>query len=148
VTPPTQRVARKTLLRLRDWVRSKYGLRELIFPRKYRVEEEHDVVVTYSSCLALLYFADDPARLDLTDIAHDPRRANLYLELLGHPGVGLLATRSGPSVHLESTLGRAVIADGELEVIDGRNPLEPYESSGLVIRAVEHSCHSQTPATS
>lgn len=138
VTPPTQRVARKTFLRIGDWVRSKYGLRELILPEKYRVEEEHEVVVTYSSCLALLYFADESARLELTDIARDPRRANLYLELLSHPGVGLLATRNGPAVHLESTLGRAIIVDGHLDVIDGRNPLEPYDSSAQVIRAVEH----------
>ena len=138
VTPPTQRVARARSAALRDWVRSKYGIRELILPEKYRVEEDHDVVVTYSSCLALLYFADDTARLDLTDIARDARRANLYLELLRHPGVGLLGTRNGPSVHLESPIGRAIIVNGRLEVLDGRNPLEPYESTGQVIRAVEH----------
>ena len=138
VTPPSQRTFRRALGHFRDWMRSKYGLRELILPEKYRVEEDHDVVVTYSSCLALLYFADDSARLDLTDIARDPRRANLYLELLDHPGVGLLGTMSGPSVHLESITGRAIIVDGRLEVLAGRNPLERYESSELVVRAVEH----------
>ncbi len=90
VTPPTQRTAKRVLIRVRDWVRSRYGLRELILPEKYRVEDEHDVVVTYSSCLALLYFADDVERLDRNDIALDARRANLYIELLNHPGVGLL----------------------------------------------------------
>ena len=79
--------------RLRDWIRSRYGLRELILPEKYRVEEEHEVVVTYSSCLALLYFIDDPAPLGLDDILNDPRRGELYTRLLRHPGVGLLATR-------------------------------------------------------
>ena len=56
-TPPSG-IARcaRLILRTRDWVRSKYGLRELILPEKYRVEEEHDVVVTYSSCLALAVF--------------------------------------------------------------------------------------------
>jgi hypothetical protein len=138
VTPESQRSLRHALARFRDWVRSRYGIRELILPEKYRVEEDHDVVVTYSSSLALLYFADDPRPLELTDIARDPRRAQLYLELLRHPGVGLLATRSGPSVHLESTNGRAIIASGHLEVLDGDNPLEPYGTGDLVIRAVEH----------
>jgi len=136
--PPERRVYRRALRRLRHWVRRKYTLRGLILPEKYRVAEGHEVVVTYSSCLAQLYFVDAPEPLHLTDIARDPRRANLYLELLRHPGVGLLATRNGPSVHLESPLGRAIITDGVLEVLDGRNPLEPYESSDLVVRAVEH----------
>ena len=138
VTPASQRTFRRALGRFRDWLRSKYGLRELILPEKYRIEQDHEVVVTYSSCLALLYFVDVTKRLDLTEIARDPRRANLYLELLGHPGVGLLGTISGPSVHLESTTGRAIIVDGRVEVLEGRNPLERYESSELVVRAVEH----------
>src|SRR5689334_3901511 len=50
VAPPSQRTFRKALGRLRDWLRSKYGIRELILPEKYRVDNERDVVVTYSSC--------------------------------------------------------------------------------------------------
>src|SRR6185312_742600 len=138
VTPPTQRTAKRLLLRVRDWVRSRYGLRELILPEKYRIEEDHDVVVTYSSCLALLYFTDDVERLDLQRIADDPIRSDLYSELLEHPGVGLLGTRDGPAVHLESTAGRAVIRDGRLEAVAGRNPLEIYGTGDNVIRAVEH----------
>ena len=138
ITPETQRVARKTLHRIRDWVRRKYGLRELVLPEKYRVDSDNDVVVTYSSCLALLYFVDDARRLDLTDIARDAKRANLYLELLHHPGVGLLATRNGPSVHLESTTGRAIIAGGQVEVLEGQNPLDRYEASESVMCAVEY----------
>ena len=136
VTPRSQRTFHRGLRRVRDWMRSKYGIRELILPEKYRVEAHHEVVVTYSSCLALLYFADVEQPLTLTDIAGDPRRANLYLELLRHPGVGLLGTRNGASVHLESTDGRAIIADGRLEVLEGSNPLERYESNELVVRAV------------
>jgi hypothetical protein len=138
VTPKSQRTFRRGLRRVRDWMRRRYGIRELILPEKYRVDEDQQVVVTYSSDLALLYFADDEKPLELTDIARDPRRANLYLELLGHPGVGLLGTRNGPSVHLESRRGRAIIADGQLEVLAGDNPLEPYGSSESVIRALEH----------
>lgn len=138
VTPESQPRSRQALRKFRDWVRRKYGLRELILPEKYRVEEDHEVVVTYSSCLALLYFADDNRALERSDILADARRANLYFELLGHPGVGLLGTRDGASVHLESTTGRAIIADGRLEVIDGVNPLELYGTGANVVRAVEH----------
>src|SRR3954470_4446337 len=49
--------ARSSVRRFRDWLRSRYGLREIIFPEKYRVDRANDVVVTYSSCLALVYFA-------------------------------------------------------------------------------------------
>ncbi len=138
VTPENQRTVRRALVRFRDWIRSRYGLRELILPEKYRIEADHDVVVTYSSDLALLYFADDPLPLELTDIMRDARRANLYVELLQHPGVGLLATKNGPSVHVESTSGRAIIAGGEVEVLEGENPLEPYGTGHLTARAIEH----------
>jgi hypothetical protein len=138
VTPESQRTVRKVLMRFRDWLRSKYGLRELILPEKYRIEADHEVVVTYSSDLALLYFADDPRPLELTDIMRDARRANLYVELLQHPGVGLLATRNGPSVHVESASGRAIIAGGVVEVLEGENPLEPYGTGELTARALEH----------
>ncbi len=138
VTPESQRRSRRAIRKFRDWVRRKYGLRELILPEKYRVEEDHEVVVTYSSCLALLYFADDARRLDRDEIMADSRRANLYTSLLEHPGVGLLGTRNGSSVHLESTTGRASVTGGRLEVIEGANPLEPYGTDVNVIRAVEH----------
>jgi hypothetical protein len=85
-----------------------------------------------------LYFADDPRPLELTDIMRDARRANLYVELLQHPGVGLLATKTGPSVHLESTTGRAIVVGGQVEVLEGENPLEPYGTGELTARAVEH----------
>ncbi|MFL5577965.1 MAG: alkaline phosphatase family protein [Gemmatimonadaceae bacterium] len=137
IAPPRRRAVRRALRRARDWVRSRYGLRELIFPEKYRVDPRHDVVVTYSSCLALLYFADDVRQLDLRDIAGDRRRAHLYASLLAHPGVGLLLTRSGPAVHAEGRRGRAVIVGGELQVIAGENPLEAYGIDPATLRAVE-----------
>ncbi|HEV8446663.1 MAG TPA: carboxypeptidase-like regulatory domain-containing protein, partial [Gemmatimonadaceae bacterium] len=136
-TPERHRTVRGIILRARDWVRSKYGLRELILPEKYRVEAGHDVVVTYSSDLALLYFADDPRPLDIDQIADDRRKAALYDALLDHPGVGLLAARNGTAVHVESRTGRAILDDGVTRVIEGANPLEPYGTSSLVIRALE-----------
>jgi hypothetical protein len=138
VTPESRPRSRRAIRKFRDWVRRKYGLRELILPEKYRVEEDHEVVVTYSSCLALLYFADESEPLTLDQIARDQRRSSLYDELLQHPGVGLLGTRDGSSVHLESKSGRARIDNGHLKLIDGHNPLELYGTSSNVVRAVDH----------
>jgi hypothetical protein len=138
VTPESRPRSRRAIRRFRDWVRRKYGLRELILPEKYRIEEGHEVVVTYSSCLALLYFADDSKPLELGQITRDQRRCSLYDELLEHPGVGLLGTRDGSSVHLQSKSGRAKIVDGVLQVVEGTNPLEPYGTGRNVVRAVEH----------
>ena len=128
---------RRTLRRVRDWLRSRYGLREIIFPEKYFVERRHDVVVTYSSCLALVYFADDPRRLGLAEIARDAKHAQLYVSLLAHEGIGLVATMSGDHVHLESRAGRALIVNGGLEVLDGSNPLDPYGTEPWTVRAIE-----------
>jgi hypothetical protein len=134
MAPPSKR--RRLLLKMRDWMRSRYGLREIILPEKYLVSRSHDVVVTYSSCLALVYFADDERRLEHSDVIRDRRRANLYAMLLGHPGVGLVATRYGKGVHLESRVGRATIVEGTVQVIAGDNPLDIYGSESYVVRAV------------
>jgi hypothetical protein len=123
--------------RVRDWFRSRYGLREIIFPEKYRVDPRHNVVVTYSSSLALLYFADHAARLELGEILRDRRRADLYGALLSHRGIGLVATIAGNSVHLQSSRGRAMLRDGALEVLDGANPVAPYGTEPPLIRALE-----------
>src|SRR5687767_770373 len=134
VSPGTRR--RRWLLRARDWLRSRYGLREIIMPEKYLVSRDHDVVTTYSSCLALVYFADDERRLELGDIARDRRRANLYSTLLAHPGVGLVATRMPNGVHLESRAGKASIVGGELTVLSGANPLDVYGTEPYIVRAI------------
>ncbi|HEY6829975.1 MAG TPA: hypothetical protein VI259_24135, partial [Gemmatimonadaceae bacterium] len=42
------------------------------------------------------------------------------------------------SVHVESTSGRAIIAGGLIEVLEGENPLEPYGTGELTARAIEH----------
>lgn len=137
VTPAALGPVQRALRSARDWLRSRYGLREIIFPEKYRVDARHDVVVTYSSCLALVYFADDARALELSDIGADRRRAHLYAALLAHEGIGLLLTRSGPAVHAESRRGRAVIVDGDVEVLAGDNPLEEYGTEPYTTRAIE-----------
>jgi hypothetical protein len=136
IAPRTGVRRQRLLTRFRDWLRSRYGLREIILPEKYAIASGHDVVVTYSSCLALVYFADDPRRLTLADIGRDRRRANLYSMLLAHPGVGLVATRQGEGVHLESREGRATIVNGALEVTSGSNPLEIYGTESYLVRGV------------
>jgi hypothetical protein len=128
----------RLLRRARDWIRSRYGLREIIFPEKYRVDPQHDVVVTYSSCLALLYFADDARQLELGDILGDARRSVLYRALIAHPGIGLVLTRAGDAVHAEGRGGRALVRDGEARVLSGENPLERYGAEPYALRAVEH----------
>jgi hypothetical protein len=137
ITPPAQARTRRTLRRAKDWLRSRYGLREIIIPEKYRVAATHDVVVTYSSCLALLYFADDDRRLELSDIMGDPRRLDLYRGLLAHEGIGLIATVDGGGVHVESRRGKAKITGGRLEILEGRNPMDVYGTATYVLRAVE-----------
>ena len=129
--------ARKGIRRFRDWLRSRYGLREIIFPEKYRVDRTNDVVVTYSSCLALVYFAANERRLTLEQILADGRWATLYERLISHPGIGLVATVSANGVTLASKHGRARLSNGEVEIISGDNPLEVFGTEPYVLRAVE-----------
>jgi hypothetical protein len=128
---------RRWLRRARDWVRSRYGLRELVLPEKYRVEAKHDVVVTYSSDLAHVYFARDQRPLGVAEILGDAHRAHLYLSLLAHPGVGLIIIRDGDGVRLRSRAGRARLKGGELILLDGTNPLAIYGTEPELLRAIE-----------
>jgi hypothetical protein len=129
--------ARKGVRRFRDWLRSRYGLREIIFPEKYRVDRTHDVVVTYSSCLALVYFAATEQRLTHDQIIAHPHWSRLYERLIGHPGIGLVATVSKEGVALASRRGRATLRDGQVGNITGENPLEIFGTEPYVLRAVE-----------
>jgi len=128
---------RRGIIRFRDWLRSRYGLREIIFPEKYRVDRTNDVVVTYSSCLALVYFAKTEQRLLHEQIARDPRWARLYERLVAHPGIGLVATLAKNTVHIASRNGRAELRDGTVEVTAGENPLEVFGTEPYVLRAIE-----------
>jgi hypothetical protein len=129
--------ARKAIRRFRDWLRSRYGLREIIFPEKYRVDRTNDVVITYSSCLALVYFAATERRLTHEQIQADAQWSRLYERLIAHPGIGLVATVWGDGVALASKRGRATLRDGQIDNITGENPLEIYGTEPYVLRAVE-----------
>jgi hypothetical protein len=143
VAPADYGRVRRVLHGVRDWVRAHYGLRELIFPEKYRVDARNAVVVTYSSCLAQVYFADDPRALSRGDIMRDPRRSRLYSGLLAHSGIGLLATRTAGGIHVESRRGRAILRDGAVDVIAGGNPLDPYGVDAIAMRAVASMVNQQ-----
>jgi Type I phosphodiesterase / nucleotide pyrophosphatase len=134
---PARFGARNSIRRFRDWLRSRYGLREIIFPEKYRVDRTNDVVVTYSSCLALVYFASTEQRLSLEQIQSDPRWARLHERLVAHPGIGLVATLSARGVMLAGKYGRAILSAGEVEMVSGENPLEVFGTEPYVLRAVE-----------
>jgi hypothetical protein len=129
--------ARSAVRRFRDWLRSRYGLREIIFPEKYRIDRTNDVVVTYSSCLALVYFAATEQRLSLEQITADARWARLHDRLIAHPGIGLVATISRGGVNLAGKHGRAILRDGQVEIVSGENPLEIFGTEPYVLRAVE-----------
>lgn len=129
--------ARRGIRKFRDWFRSRYGLREIIFPEKYRVDRTHDVVVTYSSCLALVYFAATERRLTLEQILADTRWSKLYERLIAHPGIGLVAAVSANGVTLASRRGRGHLRDGQVEVVSGENPLEIFGTEPYVLRSVE-----------
>ncbi|MFN2636657.1 MAG: alkaline phosphatase family protein [Gemmatimonadaceae bacterium] len=128
---------RKRIRRFRDWLRSRYGLREIIFPEKYRVDRTNDVVVTYSSCLALLYFAATEHRMTQEQIAADPRWSKLYERLIAHDGIGLVATESSRGIALASKYGRALLRNGEVDILAGENPLEVFGTEPYVLRAIE-----------
>jgi hypothetical protein len=134
---PARFGARNRIRKFRDWLRSRYGLREIIFPEKYRVDRTNDVVVTYSSCLALVYFAATEQRLSMEQIQADARWITLYERLVAHPGIGLVATLSGRGVILAGKDGRAILRDGDLEIVSGENPLEIFGTEPYVLRAVE-----------
>jgi len=136
-TPPRAVRFRRGLRRARDWFRSRYGLREIIVPEKYRVDEVHDVVVTYSSCLALVYWSADPNRLSLENILSDSKRRALYENLVKHAGIGLVLTLSNDVVHAESMRGTATIRNGRVTVVSGENPVEPYGTESFQLRAIE-----------
>jgi len=109
---------------------------ESYLPEKYYVDEDNEVVVTYSGTLALVYFSRWPDRLD--DEAVRREFPDVLDFLVHHEGVGLVITKAaGDGAVLRSSRGVAHLAEGEVHVIEGENPLEPYEAGPLARRALE-----------
>jgi hypothetical protein len=134
---PPDSMLRTGLRRAGAWLRSRYGLRELILPEKYRVDAKNDVVITYSSCLALVYFAESEARVTLEQIRSDERWTALYESLLANDGIGLVATVSSAGVHCAGRDGTATIVRGTVTVETGVSPLAKYGDDAATIAAIE-----------
>src|SRR5690606_1959218 len=114
-------------------------IREMISREKYMVTSRHDVVVTYSSCLALVYFAADPERLTTESIHSDPQRRRLYDSLLQHDAIGIVATlQADGSVRAEGRGGHVVVREGRCVEVMGANPLEVYGTEPFQLRSLEH----------
>lgn len=130
--------ARKAGLGLGRWLRRHYGVFPLV-AEVVRPLEEHDLVVTYSSSLAHVYWTDPARPLRFDEIRADEDRRALYYFLVAHRGIGVVLTRMLDGVHVESDRGRALVtAQGELEVISGADPLAPYARSAPELEAVLH----------
>jgi hypothetical protein len=135
--PPSARRFRRALVRAGEWVRRQYGLREIILPEKYRVEAKHEIVVTYSSSLALVYFADEERALEAVDISADVRRDALRQALVAHPGIGVVLARDRGDVVATGKQGRSWIRDGRVTRVEGLDPLVVYGTEPHVLRSIE-----------
>jgi hypothetical protein len=135
--PASARRFRRLLARAGRWVREQYGLREIIVPEKYRVEAKHEIVVTYSSSLALVYFADDERALESVDISADVRREALRQALVDHPGIGVVMSRDRGDVIAVGKAGRSWIHDGRVTRVEGEDPLVVYGTEPHVLRSIE-----------
>jgi hypothetical protein len=130
--------ARKAGLGLGRWIRRHYGVLPLV-AEVVRPLEDHDLVVTYSSSLAHLYWTDPPRPLRFDEIRNDEGRRALYYFLVAHRGIGVVLTRMLDGVHAESDRGRALLtAEGEVELITGEDPLAPYVTSRAECDALLH----------
>jgi hypothetical protein len=128
--------ARKAGLGLGRWLRRQYNVFPLV-AETVREADEAQVVVTYSSSLAHVYWTQPERALSFDEIRDDPDRRALYYFLVSHDGIGCVITRMLDGAHVESMQGRALITpDGEIEVLSGEDPLLHYAASTIERRAV------------
>lgn len=109
---------------------------ESYLPEKYFVDEENEVVVTYSGTLALVYFSRYPERL--ADEAVRREFPDVLQFLVAHPGIGLVITKARDiGYFLRSRRGLARLREGKVTIVEGENPLTPYEDGSLSREALE-----------
>ncbi len=133
-SPPTRTIG----LRLGRWLRAKYGIFPLI-AETVKIETDEKIVVTYSSSLAHVYWTEPKRPLKLDEIRSDPDQRALYYFLVAHKGIGVVITRLVDGAHVETMHGRALIsADGEMEVLEGEDPLRDYATTTVEFRAIAH----------
>lgn len=132
---------RKAGLGLSRWLRKQYQ----VFPLTAEVVrplKEHQLVLTYSSSLAHVYWTNPQRPLSLDEIRDDPERRALYYFLVAHQGVGVVLTRLLDGVHAESDRGRSIITGkGDLEVLTGEDPLEVFAPGKVERDAILHLVH-------
>ena len=128
--------ARKAGLGLGRWMRRHYNLFPLV-AETVREADDTEIVVTYSSSLAHVYWTDPQHPLSLDEIRGDPDRRALYYFLVAHDGIGCVITRMVDGAHVETLRGRALIMpDGSMELLSGVDPLRDYASTDIDRRAI------------
>ena len=136
VSAASNRAARTAGLRLGRWLRRHYNLFPLVAEAVRESSEAH-IVVTYSSSLAHVYWTQPERPLSLDEIRADPARRGLYYFLVAHDGIGCVITRMIDGAHVESLRGRALVTPaGELELLDGADPLRDYATTVVERRAI------------
>ncbi|HSK18369.1 MAG TPA: alkaline phosphatase family protein [Longimicrobiales bacterium] len=128
--------ARTAGLGLGRWIRQHYNLFPLV-AETVREAEESQVVVTYSSSLAHVYWTQPERSLSFDEIRNDPDRRALYYFLVAHTGIGCVITRMLDGAHVETLRGRAlVMPDGSMELLSGVDPLRDYASTDVERKAI------------
>lgn len=106
-------------------------------PETFFISIEHRIVVTYSSSLAFVYFADWEEPLDMDAVK---RLYPTLLEgLVRHPGVGVVLARGGGDVpaRFASKTGAGFLRDGNIAVESGESPFGPYAKDAADARNIE-----------
>jgi hypothetical protein len=136
VSSKSNDATRSAGLRIGRWLRSQYKLFPIV-AENVKASDESQLVVTYSSSLALLYWTDPARPLTFDEIREDPERRALYYFLVAHSGIGVVITRMLDGAHVESMRGRALVTpDGEIEVLAGDDPLRDYAETEPERRAI------------
>jgi hypothetical protein len=137
-TAPTRRIGS----RLGRWLRRQYGIFPLI-AENVKVSPDGELVVTYSSSLAHVYWTQPERPITFGEIRGRRDRMELYYFLVAHGGIGVVITRMLDGAHVESLAGRALLTpQGELELLSGKNPLADYATTNIEMREIVQLVHS------
>jgi hypothetical protein len=132
------RAARTAGFGIGRWLRRHYQVFPLV-AEVVRPLRQHDLVVTYSSSLAHVYWTEPARPLRFEEIRGHPDRRALYYFLVAHRGIGVVLTRMLDGAHAESDRGRALItSDGEVVLISGSDPLAGYADGPTERKAILH----------
>lgn len=127
---------RRAGLGIGRWLRKQYKLFPLI-AENVKESDETQLVVTYSSSLAHVYWSEPARPLTFDEIREHADHRALYYFLVAHSGIGLVITRMLDGAHVESMHGRAIITpEGEIELLAGEDPLRHYADTAVERRAI------------